>query len=201
MLAADEMEKRLNAGAKPRTDKFFNVQPPFRSDAEEIVEALLLKAEREPEERKLFYQAKLIAHIYFDSSIDAGMAHQLLRFAETISYRQYCILGLARDTSSFDLYDEAAGRIGLELLSDAQTSFLSDCWDLKGKGLLWTGTDLDLNLYEIKPRYLGLQPLGQAFVKGLALEAIPPEDISPLGNLFAYGSANIPPKAANRNQS
>jgi len=134
VLAANEMRNLLQTGARPRTDQFFTAQTPFRSHAEEIVEAVLLKAEREPEERKLPYIAKLLAHIPFESSIDVDMAHQLLRFAETLSYRQYCILELARDTSSFDLYDQSALTIGRDKLSDAQTSFLSDCWDLKGKG-------------------------------------------------------------------
>jgi hypothetical protein len=166
VLAAEEMEKRLKMGTNPRTDLFFTAQPPFRSPAEEIVESVLLKAERESEERKLPSQAKLITHILFDSSIDMGMAHQLLRFAETLSYRQYCILELAKDTSNFDLYEQEAGKIGrdklTDSLTDSQTSFLSDCWDLKEKSLLWTGHDLGLSLYEIYPRYLNLQPLGQA---------------------------------------
>jgi hypothetical protein len=102
---------------------------------------------------------------------------------------------LAKDTSSFDLYDQPVGKIGLNNLSGHQTSFLSDCWDLKGKGLLWTGSDLDLNLYEVNPRQLALQPLGRALGKGLGLEAIPSEDITPPGNLFVYGHANMPPKA------
>jgi hypothetical protein len=43
---------------------------------------LLLTAQREPEERKLSYLAKLIAFIAFDPSIDFGQARQLLRFAQ-----------------------------------------------------------------------------------------------------------------------
>jgi hypothetical protein len=112
---------------------------------------LLLKARQEVEERKLSYIAKLIAFIAFDPSIDVGQAHQLSRFAKELGYRQYCILALARDTSSFDPFKQDVGSIGRDKLSDAQSSFLSDCWDLKVKGFLWTGTDFDLHLYEIRP--------------------------------------------------
>jgi hypothetical protein len=121
-LAAAEMQRLLESGAKPRTDKFFDIQPPYSSSAEEIIEAVLLRAEREPEERKLPYQAKLLSYIFFDESIDIGMAHQLLPFAEGLSYRQYCILALATNISSFDLYDEGIGKIGRDKLTDAQTS-------------------------------------------------------------------------------
>jgi len=188
------MDTRLKRGEKPRSDTFFSARPPFCSPAEEVIESVLLKAEREPEEHKLPYQAKLIADILFDPEIDLETAHQLLRFAEALSYRQYSILALARDTSSFDLYDGPAQNIGPDKLSNAQTSFLSDCWDLELKGLLWTGSSFDLNLYEIYPRRLNLQPLGKALLKALALETIPSVDIDPLGNLFSYGSANVPPK-------
>jgi hypothetical protein len=194
-MAGNEMQKRLTAGAKLREDDFFEAQPPYRSHAVEVTESLLLKAQREPEERKLPYIANLIAFIAFDSTIDVAIAHQLLRFASELSYHQYCILALAMHASSFNLFEEHAGSIGREKLSGAQTSFLSDCWDLRVKGLLWTGTDLDLHLYEIRPGYLSLQPLGSTLAKALGLESIPSQEITPLADLFVYGHANIPPKA------
>jgi hypothetical protein len=127
VLAASEMENRLAAGAKLREDDFFKAQPPHNSHAVEVTELLLLKAQREPEERKLPYIANLIASIAFDLGIDVAMAHQLLRFASELSYRQYCILALAIDASSFDLFEGHASSIGLQNLSGPQTSFLSDC--------------------------------------------------------------------------
>jgi hypothetical protein len=97
-------------------------------------------------------------------------------------------------TASFDLFEDHAGSIGRDKLSGAQTSFLSDCWDLKIKGLLWTGTDLDLNLYEIRPNCLSLQPLGSMLAKALGLENIQLQEIAHLAELFVYGHGNIPPK-------
>ena len=79
-------------------------------------------------------------------------------------------------------------------LSDAQTSFLSDCWDLTEKGLLGTGTDLDLHLYEIRPGSLALLPLGLTLARALDLERIPSQDITPPADLFTYGRGNVPPK-------
>ena len=117
------------------------------------------------------------------------MAHQMLRFASEMSYRQYCILALALHASSFDLFEDHASSIGRQNLSGAQTSFLSDCWDLRMKGLLWTGTDHDLHLYEIRPGYLSLQPLGLTFATALGLESIQSQDITPLADLFIYGHA------------
>jgi hypothetical protein len=193
-MAGEKMQKRLAAGEKLREDNFFEAQLPYQSHAVEVTESLLLKAQREPEERKLAYIANLIAFIGFDSAIDAAMAHQLLRFASELSYRQYCILALAMRAASFDLFKDHASAIGRANLSGAQTSFLSDCWDLRVKGLLWTGTDFDLHLYEIRPGYLGLQPLGLTLANALSLENVQPNDIAPLAELFLYGHGNIPPK-------
>jgi hypothetical protein len=91
---------------------------------------LLLKAQREPEERKLPHIASVIPFVGFNSEIDVPVAHQLLQFASELSYRQYCILALAMHTESFDLFKDHVGSIGRDKLSSAQTSFLSDCWDL-----------------------------------------------------------------------
>jgi hypothetical protein len=196
-MAGEEMQKQLAAGKRLREDDFFEAQPPYHSHADEVTESLLLKAQREPEERKLPYIANLIASIAFDSAIDVAMAHQLLRFASELSYRQYCILALATRAALFDLFEDHAGAIGRKNLSSAQTSFLSDCWDLKVKGLLWTGTDLDVNLYEIRPHYISLQPLGSTLADALGLQRIQLQDITPLADLFVYGRGNIPPKKAN----
>jgi hypothetical protein len=72
----------------------------------------------------------VIPFVGFNSEIDVPLARQLLRFASELSYRQYCILALAMHTESFDLFKDHAGSIGRDKLSSAQTSFLSDCWDL-----------------------------------------------------------------------
>ena len=193
-MAGDKMQKRLAAGEKLREDDFFDAKPPYQSHAVEVTESLLLKAQREPQERKLDYIANVIPFIGFDSAIGVPIAHQLLRFASELSYYQYCILALAMHTASFDLFEDHAGSIGRDKLSAAQTSFLSDCWDLKIKGLLWTGTDLDLNLYEIRPNCLSLQPLGSMLAKALGLENIQLQEITPMAELFVYGHGNIPPK-------
>jgi hypothetical protein len=84
-LAAHEIKRRLDNGESIRTDEFFKPDATGRSSADEITEAVLIAAQREYEERKLPLIAKLIAQILFDSSIDVGMAHQLLRFAETLA--------------------------------------------------------------------------------------------------------------------
>lgn len=60
-LAAGEIRQRLEAGEKTRADGFFDQKQDGRPDAEEIAESILLKSQREPEEKKIPYMAHLLS--------------------------------------------------------------------------------------------------------------------------------------------
>lgn len=53
VLAGNGISERINNGEMLRTDGFFNEDDTGKSDAKEIVEAVLLKAKQDPEERKI----------------------------------------------------------------------------------------------------------------------------------------------------
>jgi hypothetical protein len=85
-MAGEEMQKRLAAGEKLRQDDFFEAQPPHHSHAMEVTESLLLKAQREPEERKLRYIANLIALrcIRFSDRRCDGASNAAIRFRDEL---------------------------------------------------------------------------------------------------------------------
>lgn len=91
-LIAAEVSSRTASGEKLRTDDFFKESG--RSAAEEVAESVLLKSQREAEEKKLPYMAHLFAGIAFDRTVSAAMAHQLVKAAEQLTYRQLCLLRL-----------------------------------------------------------------------------------------------------------
>src|ERR1700741_1692038 len=66
-LAAQEIKRRLDRGEHLRTDGFFELDITDRAPADEIAEAVLIAAQREHEERKLPYIAKLLAFVAFES--------------------------------------------------------------------------------------------------------------------------------------
>ena len=80
-IAASEIKNRIEHGERIRTDGFFDEKPFGRSDAEEVIENMLLKSQREPEEKKLPYMGHLLSNIAFDSMISAQMAHQIIKVA------------------------------------------------------------------------------------------------------------------------
>jgi len=91
-LAKEFIAENLNNNRKLREDDFFDEKINGRSSAEEILEGTLLVAQREYEERKLKYLAKLYANIAFSTDITAPTASFLIKLAEKMTYRQILIL-------------------------------------------------------------------------------------------------------------
>src|SRR5207245_7578611 len=105
-IAAEEINQRIENGERVRSDGFFDEKPSSRSDAEEVAEGVLLKSQREPEEKKIPYMAHLLSSVAFDPEISAQMAHQITKAAEQLTYRQFCILKLAIMKQEFGLRGE-----------------------------------------------------------------------------------------------
>jgi hypothetical protein len=93
-VAKARIDERLAAGDVPRSDGFFNAGEANRSDAEELLEGVLLAAQREYEERKVSCYGNLYANIAFEPAIDSVTANSLLREADDLSYTQIQLLAL-----------------------------------------------------------------------------------------------------------
>ena len=81
-VVVTEIRQRIKRGESVRTDGFFDEKQAGRSDAEEVAESVLLKVQREPEEKKIQYMGYLLSSIAFDPEISAHVAHQLSKAAE-----------------------------------------------------------------------------------------------------------------------
>lgn len=94
--AAVAIERRLTAGEQPRSDGFFERSDDGRpSDAEELLEGVLVAAQREHEERKLPLLGELYASLAFVDSVDPAEAEYMLRVTQQLTYRQMCVLAVA----------------------------------------------------------------------------------------------------------
>ena len=91
LLADAEISDRLEAGEVPREDLREEITP-GRSSATELVEAALMAAAQTFEERKLQYQAHLLAAIPFEPSLSPAEMNQLIGLAQTLTYRQLASL-------------------------------------------------------------------------------------------------------------
>lgn len=102
-LALERIRTRLESGEVVRDDEFFSPINRERSDADEVLEATLLKAKGEPEERKLAYIGTFFANVAFRPDISAATAHYLLKIAEGLTYRQLCFLALLKARGGVDV--------------------------------------------------------------------------------------------------
>lgn len=91
--AKNIIEQQCAKGAHPRDDGFLDGGEEDRSAGEELLEGVLIAAQREHEEKKTIYLARLYANILFHPEISRPMANHLLKISEQLTYRQIVILG------------------------------------------------------------------------------------------------------------
>jgi hypothetical protein len=148
LYSADKIRKKLAMGCMPRDDAFWGkrntmhsacAELPFveRPAAEEILEGILLAAQREYEEKKLPFLGNLYANIAFDSSIDRPNANFLLKIAENISFRQICILSLFSHTNRLYLEARHFESSAFPYADMKLNSIFQEIFDLGSQGLLY----------------------------------------------------------------
>lgn len=176
-MTAAEVRERLKAGQKVRDDDFFDKKAGGRSDAEEVAESVLLKSQREAEERKLPYMAHLLSNIAFDKSISAQLAHQLTKTAEALTYRQLCLLKIAVFKQQLGLRAtnyRNAGSFQKELYQ-----VLYECLDLYTRALVNFGGEVAFGPTDVKPASMTVQGLGADLYNMMSLHKIPDTDLAP----------------------
>lgn len=176
--ATKEIKDRIDAGEEVRADGFFGPGLPERSDGAAVWESVLLKSQREAEEKKLPYMARLLSNAAFEPRISAELVHRLAKGADGLTYRQFCILNLvenkeryplrASDFSSETLYPIEAGVVIDE--------FYSLC------SLNWVGHEklAMLNAGMICPSEMSITGLALVAYPIMGLERIPEDDLAPL---------------------
>ena len=176
-VIASDIHKRTLRGEKVRTDGFFTENPNKRSDAEEVAESVLLKCQREPEEKKIQYMGHFFANVAFDPQISAEMAHQLAKHAEQMTYRQFCILKIAICYNYRPRLREGDYR-GQSIFSVELQEVLYECFHLYGRGFVNFGGDVAFGPTDIKPRTMKAQGLGLHLATLLNVALIPESDLA-----------------------
>jgi hypothetical protein len=146
-LGRTHIEEKLRLGYELRSDGFFGSGPGLqegrishRSVADEIVEGVLLVAQRQHQEKKIPYLAFLLANIAFDDA-SADLTNHLIRLADQLSYRQLCLIALFEAKDRYRLhvgkYLEAAEP------SNEMQSLIGELLDLEDRGLAMSDGSTD----------------------------------------------------------
>ena len=182
---AEEIRKRRKSGESLREDGFFDEKQTGRSDAEEVAESVFLKAQREPEEKKIQYMGYLLSSIAFDPEISVNLAHQLTKAAEQLTYRQLCILKICAAKDDFELRDNNYRE--RECFENDLYEVLYECSDLYSKEYIHFGLDTITfepnvlsKLRSVKPSGMAFQRIGDYLYNLMKLCLIPDEDIAPI---------------------
>ena len=187
-ITALEIHQCIENGESLRGDGFFDEKPTGRSDAEEIAEAIILKCQREPQEKKIPYMGYLKASIAFDPNISADMGHQLIKAAEELTYRQLCILKLAVVKGHFGLRNQDYR--DHEKFSKELYQVLQECHDLCLKSYLdykipltFSG-QITVGYMNIQPNKMVIYGIGEDLFKLMRLSSIPDDDLIPIAEVL-----------------
>lgn len=177
-ISASDIRERIEKGQKLRDDGFFEPKTDGRSDAEEVAEGVLQKAQREVEERKVPYMGYLLSNIAFDSDISPAMAHQIIKAFEQLTYRQLCILKLSVEKEAFSL--RTADYRGINSFTKELYQVLYECLDLYHRGFINIGGEVAFGPTDIAPAKLTVQGIGTDIFNLMRLTSIPFEDLLPI---------------------
>lgn len=183
--ALAKLKNEIDSGVSIRQDDFFIPKDGERAKAEELLEGVLLAAQREYEERKVNFLGNLYANICLKENISSEHASQLIKTATNLSFRQFCMLQLLRsdvsDTLDLRLKFRGFGAQNSLWKGDA----IIEVRDLQQRGLLSvrvrekTKEQQEFNDTEYednsKPIYLDdikITDLGMKFCEMLSLQEI-----------------------------
>jgi len=174
-LATAEIHDRTKKGEKVRDDDFFKANGSERPKAEEVAESILMKSQKEAEEKKLPYMAHLLANIAFDRNINSELAHQIIKIAEQLTYRQLCILKLSALTEQVSLRKNDFR--GQETFARDIYQLLYEILDLYHRGLINFSGEVLFGPTDVAPAKMRIQGLGQDMFNLMNLASMPNQDL------------------------
>ncbi|MBN8857030.1 MAG: hypothetical protein J0H29_01505 [Sphingobacteriales bacterium] len=176
--AIEKILQNKESGKEIRDDGFFTADDSGRSAAEEIFEGIILKSQREYEEKKIRYFGNLMGNISFDPLVDRAYANQLIKTAEQLSYNQLCLLKIifmSGNSKEITLRKKNYREPGTNL-SREMITVLYDIIDLENRHLIINSTSHVFGITDINPGEFEVQGNGNALVTLMELKEIPDVD-------------------------
>lgn len=179
-IAKCEVEQKIRNGESVRQDGFFDSNQYGRSDAEEVVENVLLKCQKEPQEKKIRFMGYLLANLVFRSDISVDMAHQIINYAEELTYRQLCLLRIATCRDVRKLRDSDYRE--QKLYPNGPYDILHECSDLFDKEFISLGEGSFGGVTNIRPAKMRTQGMGRLIHDLMNLDRVPHDDLDSVAN-------------------
>lgn len=178
------LQAELEKGRTLRKDGFFDEQD-GRSDAEEVLEGVLRKAQSEYEEKKLEYIAHMWASACLNEFFTPGRLNHMVKLAEQLTYRQFTILTMVGEMSKadyknlFGLREQNYEKAGLKMDSETST-ILSEIMALHN--LDCVRVIAQLGPIQIIPSEIKLGTWGPPLYNAMGFWKISPDEYLPVIN-------------------
>jgi hypothetical protein len=91
-----------------------------------------------------------------------------------------------RNIARFDLYDKPLETLGRQSLSTNTEALMADIFDLKHRGLVFTGSYMDWSAFEINPASMRLEQLGERLHATMCLDQLPEWEIRSIAKLLKF---------------
>lgn len=182
--AIKKINENIKEGKEIRNDGFFERNEDERIDADEILEGILISAQRSYQEKKLKFLGNLYTSIAFDSSCDAEWGNYYIRITENLSFRQLCLLQIYRHKPKYDLNREVTLDQSYVII---RMDTISELYDLRDLGLLRIKTPMvgiENSVRQLPPEYIDITKFGINFCEMLGLEEVELNDIRKVGMHF-----------------
>lgn len=158
-LASKIITTKIEAGKTLRNDDFFTNEFNGRTTAEEVLEATLLSAQRDAEEMKAEYYARLFSNIAFDTSISRAMANHLVKISHQLTFRQIIILSVIGRNQKHSLISTFKQTPYSNVFGLVNVTLASEILDLYRKSLL-SSSNAILDSAGINPANLSVTGYG-----------------------------------------
>lgn len=185
-IAVAEIQRRLECGESLRSDGFFEGNLSERAPADEVIEHIMLKSQKDPEEKKLLHMGYLLSNIAFDNSVGPALANQVIKIFDGLTYRQLCILKIASKPASYHLrggnYEDDDRR---SVIDRNLQGVLLECLSLNRIGIVRLGSQVGPDYYHVVPAEIALIGLGVDVVSLLSIERIPDDDVKEIVDILS----------------
>jgi hypothetical protein len=183
IFGVNKVQENLDNGHQFREDDFFDDKPNERAPYREIVEGVLLAAQREYEEKKTRYYGNLLANIAFSPGVSRAHASLLIKLSQSLSYRQLCLLSVFGQGDKFTLRQNDYR--DTQVFFPELVSLLQEIFDLVTRGLIMkTPGVVVMGHTEIVPSRMKPEGEGETLFKLMELQKIEQTDLKNIAQIL-----------------
>jgi hypothetical protein len=184
ILAKSNIEQKIATGTEPNKEFFEDLNNDGRPEATEVWEGILLSAQNEYQEKKISYYANLMANMAFEKDFDRARANFLIKLADSLSYRQLCLLAIFAGQQIKNSLRQTDYRSSSSNISQSQASVLHEILELFNLGILSLPNDTLLGITDVVPARMHVQGAGVELGRLMELNKIPNSDLLSIAPLL-----------------